>query len=195
MNGLDVITDKILSQARECAEMQKESMMKEKNPYFQEREQAIQKLSEEYEKKRTNELKMIKERSEAAIEQKSKQNLMQTKIDVINYIISESESAVLSMDDEKYFAAMKKLVVKAAPKGKCEIMFNKRDNERMPQGFMEECRKECPDAELSLSGNAADINGGFIISNGAIEENFAISDIIDFSRDELEDMLNMFFKE
>lgn len=195
MKGIDVIIDKILSQAVEEADKIKNDARRKAQVIVENEEKKQAELAEKYERERIKASELLKERSEAASEQKSKQNLMQTKINLIEEIISESERRILSMESGEYFAAMKKLIVKYASKGKCEILFNKRDKERLPETFLAECRKECNNEQISIGEDDVEINAGFIIRSGYIEENFAISDVIEFRRDELEDMLNVFLKE
>ena len=74
-------------------------------------------------------------------------------------------------------------------------MFSKTDLERLPQNFLDSLEvslKDIKNASLTISEEAAQIDGGFILKYGEIEENCSFEALFIDSKDELQDKINAF---
>lgn len=105
----------------------------------------------------------------------------------INKTVDALEAYFLGLDDCEYFEALYRLA--AQLKGKTGVVYlNQKDLNRKPDNF--EKRLHAAGLEATVSSEAANISGGFILKRGDVEENMEFSAIISAKRDEIEDLIN-----
>lgn len=105
----------------------------------------------------------------------------------IDLTIEMVHSYLLNLSDDEYFGALYKLA--ASLKGMEGVVYlNDKDLKRVPSDFEKQLNNSGLNA--ALSKEPVDIDGGFILKNGDIEENMSYSAIISARRDELEDLIN-----
>ena len=70
-----------------------------------------------------------------------------------------------------------------------ELLFSKKDLERLPEGFEDRLNAALKDkgAVLRISGDTRDIDGGFVLTYGGIEENCSIDALFDAAHEVLQD--------
>ena len=95
------------------------------------------------------------------------------------------------MPTEEYFAYILKMVEKHALSQKGEIAFSKADKKRLPQNFRIDLEK-ASGGTLKLSRETRDIDGGFVLIYGGIEENCSFKAIFNADREKLADKVNTF---
>ncbi len=94
---------------------------------------------------------------------------------------------LLGLDDKNYFELLYKLAAKLS--GKQGVLYlNKKDASRLPSDFA--ARLEQNGVKAEISNTTVDIDGGFILKCGDIEENMSITAILEASRDKIEDLIN-----
>lgn len=132
-------------------------------------------------------------KSQACLERKNL--LLKSKNNIIEKSINLTKEYILSLDDKDYFGLMLELCKKNAQPKKGELIFSKKDLERLPRGFKTAVSKIAKElgGDLKVSENTVDIPSGFILSYGEIEENCSIDALINEKRDVLEDKLNSLF--
>lgn len=97
------------------------------------------------------------------------QAILAAKNRLIEETLQKAEQTVYDLPDAEYMTLMEKLLAKQNPKSG-EILFNKKDNERLSDGVKTAMQK----AGLTLSETVADIKGGFVLKYGLVEENCAV---------------------
>ena len=82
-----------------------------------------------------------------------------------------------------------KLAVKSAQTGEGELLFSAKDLARLPEGFEEQINAALKDkgAVLHVSAGSRDIDAGFVLTYGGIEENCSFDAIFDSARETLQD--------
>ena len=82
-----------------------------------------------------------------------------------------------------------KLAVKSAQDGKGELLFSSKDLARVPEGFEDRLNAALKDkdAALRISKDTRDIDAGFVLTYGGIEENCSIDAIFDSAHELLQD--------
>ena len=85
-----------------------------------------------------------------------------------------------------------KMLEKYAQPGDGVICFNEKDLKRMPQGFAAEIQKaaEAKKGTLTLSSEPKEMDGGFILVYGGIEENCTLKALLDAKKDQLQDKVS-----
>ncbi len=137
-------------------------------------------------------LKAIKERTKSQLELKKRERLLKTKREQIDIVINESKEKIYNMPVDEYFSFILKLCKRHIRPQKGEIIFSRRDIKRLPEYFksnVEELAKNLG-GELKISNQTCDINSGFIISYGDIEENCSIDALFEERQDKIFDMVS-----
>lgn len=134
----------------------------------------------------------LEELAELAAQQKRRQAALSAKQEVIGEIINEAYDRLLKLDDEKYFAVIKKMLEDNVLSEKGEIIFSARDRQRMPKDFEDVIKNVALEkgGELVMSDEVRNIDGGFVLVYGGIEENCTFKAMLEASREELHDMVN-----
>ena len=134
----------------------------------------------------------LEELAGLAAKQKRRQAALSAKQEVIGEIINEAYERLLNLEDEKYFAVIKKMLEDNVLSEKGEIIFSARDRQRMPKGFEDVIKNVAFEkgGELVMSDEIRSIDGGFVLVYGGIEENCTFKAMLEASREELHDMVN-----
>lgn len=134
----------------------------------------------------------LEELAGLAAQQKRRQAALSAKQEVIGEIINEAYERLLNLEDEKYFAVIKKMLEDNVLSEKGEIIFSARDRQRMPKDFEDVINNVALEkgGELVMSDEIRSIDGGFVLVYGGIEENCTFKAMLEASREELHDMVN-----
>lgn len=134
----------------------------------------------------------LEELAGLAAQQKRRQAALSAKQEVIGEIINEAYERLLNLEDEKYFAVIKKMLEDNVLSEKGEIILSARDRQRMPKDFEDVIKNVALEkgGELVMSDEIRSIDGGFVLVYGGIEENCTFKAMLEASREELHDMVN-----
>lgn len=134
----------------------------------------------------------LEELAGLAAQQKRRQAALSAKQEVIGEIINEAYERLLNLEDEKYFAVIKKMLEDNVLSEKGEIIFSARDRQRMHKDFEDVIKNVAFEkgGELVMSDEIRSIDGGFVLVYGDIEENCTFKAMLEASREELHDMVN-----
>lgn len=121
-----------------------------------------------------------------------KQAYLAAKQEVIREVLDEAYEKVLNLDEKEYFELLEKMLEKHISPQDGVICFSKRDLERMPEGFSGKIKTAAAakGGSLTLDTKPAQIDGGFLLVYGGIEENCTIKAVFDSKKDELSDQIN-----
>lgn len=128
----------------------------------------------------------------SSMDMRRKQAYLAAKQEVIGSVLEKAYAAVMDLEVKEYFGILEKLLEKYTLPGPGEIRFSKKDLERMPEGFTGKIKTIAAEkgGSLTLSDKAEDIDGGFLLVYGGIEENCTIKAVFDSKREELSDQVN-----
>ena len=175
MSGLDKMKARILEEAQQSAAEILEKARKDSEAALASAREAA-----EYEK-----------RAEASMNMRRKQAYLEAKQEAIYSVIQTAYEKILNLDKEVYFALLEKILDKYVLPREGIICFAKRDLDRMPEGFSGKVRTAAAakGGSLMLSPEPAEIDGGFLLIYGGVEENCGIKAIFDSVKDELSDQV------
>ena len=181
MSGLDKMKARILEEARQSAAEILDKAEKDSEAVLASAREAAERRAAEYEK-----------RAEASMDMRRKQAHLKTKQEVIREVIQTAYEKVLNLDVEAYFSLLGKMLDKYVLPGEGVICFSKRDLERMPGEFEGKIKTAAAakGGSLVLSQKPAEIDGGFLLVYGGMEENCGIKAVFDSVKDELSDQVN-----
>lgn len=115
-------------------------------------------------------------------------SILTAKVEAIYDVLSKLKNSVISLPEKEYFDFMKRLIVKYASKEGGEIAFGKSDFARIPEDFLQNVNSELKN-KVTLSSAPAEIEYGFILKFGDIEENCGIDALIEDNKDALKDKI------
>ena len=141
----------------------------------------------EREAKKRVEDRMSRKVSAAAL--KKRQMLLAEKQKLMSEVLETAKKGFIEMPDDKYFDAILGMVESNALAEPGQIRFNAKDQARLPRDFASKIENTAfkKGGRLTLSKDAADIDGGFILVYEGIEQNCSISSLFETNAEELSD--------
>lgn len=189
MAGLDRMTRQILEEARAAADAKiEEAEAKAEEAVNQANEEAAR-ISESISRKSEAEVANYKERVLSSIDLQKRTKVLSAKQELIGEILEKSYASLADMEAEKYFDMLLKLLDKYALPQEGEIYFSFADLKRLPEGYEAEVKKaaEAKGGSLKVSKAGKNIENGFVLAYGGIEENCTLRAMFDEKREKLSD--------
>ena len=192
MSGLDKMKSQILDEAAHTAEekiaeaeAKAEKILKDARA-----EAALQagKISD----KAQADAEHYAQRIASSCEMQRRQAILRAKQEVIADVLDKAYDRILNLDTEAYFEMIRKMLEEYVLPEDGVICFSAEDLARMPAGFEEVIQKTAAGkgGALSLSRDAKEMSGGFILVYGGIEENCTSRALFEAKRDELSDKVH-----
>ncbi len=134
----------------------------------------------------------ILKRADSQMELQRREMLLRAKREQIDYMIDEAKNTLRNLPDDEYFEFILKLCKKYIQPRKAELIFSKIDLNRVSQNFKTSISSlsKSIGGDIKISEVTRDINGGFILSYGDIEENCSFDALFDSEHDLLSDKVN-----
>lgn len=192
MSGLDKIKSQILDEANHSAEMKIAEANEKAAQMLGEAKAEAEAESSKISAKSQEAIAVYAERVKSSGEMQRKQAILQAKQEVIADVLQKAYEKVCTQEDSAYFDMIIKMLEKYAQPGEGIISFNAKDLKRMPKGFEAEMEKAAQKkgGTLRLSETAKEMDGGFILVYGGVEENCTIRAMFDAKRDYLSDKVH-----
>ena len=191
MTGLEKMVSQILEEADASAAVTISDAEKKAAEILDEAGKKADEIRQQREEQSRAKVKSYDERTASAADMKSRTAVLAARQELIGSVIADACERVKNLDEEKYFEILKNMAGKYLLPKDGEICFSRKDLERMPADFREEIRSmaEKKGGALEFSGEARNIDGGFILVYGGIEENCSIDAVFAEKRDELLDQV------
>ena len=188
MNGLDRILAEIAQDAKTAADKRvAEARANAQRIVGRAREEA-KAIEADAAQQAELEYKRIVSRAHSTGEIAKKGVLLREKQKIIDGVLRDAHVKIASLGDEEYFAFLERLLNKYASGEQGEVLLSQRDKARVTAAFTAAAEKK----GLRISGETRDIDGGFVLSYGSIEENCSISALMEAERDRLHDVVKAF---
>ncbi len=192
MTGLEKMKSQILDEAKAAAESKlKEANAKASEILAEANEQAKQSKSDILKRSETA-IANYKDRVASSNDLQRRTKILAAKQELIAETLDKAYESLSSMKKEEYFDMLLKMVEKYAEPQEGEIFFSPADLTRLPEGFagkIEECAK-VKGGSLKIAEQSRNIENGFILAYGGIEENCTLRAMFDVKRDELSDKVH-----
>lgn len=189
MAGLEKITNQIMEEANNSAKAKLEEAEASAAVILKEAEEEAAKASAAADVKSEADIKNFEERVKSSLDLKRRTALLQTKQEIIADVIENAYQAFCNREAAEYFETIKNMISKFALPQDGEIYFSEKDLNRMPSGFADEAAKIASEkgGSLKVSGETRQMEGGFVLAYGGIEENCSFRALFDSKKDELQD--------
>lgn len=189
MSGLDKMKSQILDEANHSADKKIAEAKAKAEKILEEAEAEAAAQAEVISNKAQADAESYKQRIESSCEMQCKQAILRAKQDVIAAVLDKAYNKVLSLETGEYFDMIRRMLDKYVLPEEGIICFSAEDLKRMPTGFEAEIQKAAVSkgGALKLSREAKEMEGGFVLIYGGIEENCTVKALFDAKRDELSD--------
>lgn len=189
MAGLDKIISQIEEESKGAAARTIEAARAEADKILGEARKEAEAECGQIEKRSEQAVANILERGRSAAELKKRGSLLSEKQRLIGDTIAKAKSELKSLEGQAYFEVILKLALKSAQSGEGEILFSAKDLARLPEGFEGQLNAALKDkgAVLRISQNTREIDAGFVLTYGGIEENCSFDAIFDSAYEMMQD--------
>lgn len=135
--------------------------------------------------------KLYAARVKSSAESTRKKALLSAKQEIIDSVIDKAYNQLINQDAASYFEMMQKILAKTVRAEKGTIALPAADLARVPDSFKKAVSKIAEDkgGELKFAEKAANIDSGFVLSYGGIEENCSLRSIFAANRDQIQDTI------
>ena len=189
MSGLDKIIEHIESSANENAaailEAGREEAAKTLARIKAEADEKAAVLS----KQSAADVTLAHKRIQSEAEMTEKRFILNAKTEAVSNVLLSAREKLENMEDGEYFETILKMVKKYASDKEGVIKFSEADLKRIPAGFEASVNSVLKSGKLTLSKEAAKIDGGFILDYGDIEENCSFDALFEGLRESLQDKI------
>ena len=186
MSGIDVIISQIEQDTQAvCEKIIAEAQAKADKILAEARDQA-QSVAAAGKDKTAARVADIKKRGESAADLEEKRVMLRAKQDIISTMLKKGLDDAKNLPDNEYFALIVQMVEKYSQPEDGIICFGRRDKERMPDDLPERVNSAAK-GRLTLAVEDADIDAGFILKYGGIEQNCSFDAIFASEAETLSD--------
>ena len=192
MTGLEKMKSQILDEARAAAEKKLSAARSEADGILAEAKAEAEKCMSSFSQKSERAVASYKERVASSNDLQRRTKILAAKQEMIAAVLDKAYSSVESMEKDEYFGMLLKMLDKYAQPQEGEIFFSPADLAKLPDGFagkVEEAAKK-KGGSLEISKEGRNIENGFILAYGGIEENCTLRAIFDAKREELSDKVH-----
>lgn len=198
MTGLEKIIQAIEAEAEARAKVILDQARSDAEGILNEAQIQADKACAEILSKSEMDLKSVSSRAESGAILQERKLILDAKQKLIGNILTKAEDRLRSLPDAQYFDIILKIVKRHAHKASGKIMFSPADQRRLPTDFsiaLTGVLAGNTGAKLTIAEETADINGGFILVYGDIEENCSFEALFSAAQEELRDKVNAFLYE
>ena len=188
MNGLDKIIAEIANDARTAAEQKRNDAQVAAARALDRAREEAKAIEADAAQRAELEYKRVISRAHSTGEITKKSVLLREKQRIIDRILKDAHVKLAGLGDQEYFAFMSRLLDKYATQGNGAILLSRRDKGRVTPEF----RAAAEQKGLTISEETREIDGGFVLSYGSIEENCSIGALMESERDRLHDVVKGF---
>lgn len=193
MTGLEKILKAIEEQAQANADAILAEANKKADEIISAANLEAEKKSAQIAEKSAIDVQSAISRAESAAALQEKKLLLQTKQQIISNIITKARDSLAVLPDSEYSEIIIQMVKRFAHNNTGKIVFPSTDKKRLPADFNDRLKLalvDKPAASLTISDEDANINGGFLLIYGDVEENCSFDALFSTAKESLQDKVN-----
>lgn len=189
MSGLEKILEQINSDAEKNAADITAQAKKEAQKIADDYDIQAKKEAEDIREEASSACKDIIQRSKSAADLHKRQTILKAKQELISQVLNKAHKSLLDLNSSEYFALIIKMIEQFSQNEKGTILFNQRDLDRMPKLFSMKAAK-ASSGNLKIDDTPRDIDGGFVLCYGGIEENCSFKALFESNEEFLQDKVH-----
>ena len=189
MTGLDKIVSQILEEANNSASAKLEKARAEAEEIMNTARAEAAKEAEEILQKAKTEMENYAERTKSAADLRRRTAILAAKQEMISQVLDKAYQKFCSMDEETYFATLLDILKKFVMEDDGVIFFSEEDRAKLPDDYEEKIEAIAAEkgGTLTVSQENRNIERGFVLAYGGIEENCSFRALFDSRKDDLQD--------
>lgn len=187
MTGLEKIVKQIQDEARQSADAVVTQAEAEAREITEKAKAESAKKSAEIEAKSKSDVENFLASAKSAAALSVRRAVLAEKQKIISELIAEAQESIYTLPDNEYFALILKMAGRFALPEDGEILFSAKDFNRLPDNFADSLNKVANGGKLSISKETRNIDGGFVLTYGGVEENCSIEALFYAARESLQD--------
>lgn len=192
MTGLEKMKSQILDEANAVSEEKIAEAKKQAEEILNAAKDHAEKEAASILQKSETDVASYKERVASTSDLQRRTKILAAKQEVIGEVLDKAYTSVVNMDAEEYFAMLLKILDKYAQPQDGVMYLSAKDKERLPADF-EAKAKECAaqkGGSLTVSDESKNLENGFVLAYGGVEENCTLRAMFDAKADELSDKVH-----
>ncbi len=192
MTGLEKMKSQILDEAKALADSKIAEANRRAEEILEEAKADAEKSVASISQRSDKDIANYRERIISSIDLQKRTKLLAAKQEVIAQVLDQSYDRLKTMETGEYFAMLLKLAEKYVLPQEGIMYFSQADLGKMPESFKSDVKKlaETKGGKLNISGEGRNIENGFVLAYGGIEENCTLKAIFDAKRDEFADKIH-----
>lgn len=192
MTGLEKIIQQILQEAQAKADEQIAQANKTAEEIIAQGKAQAEQTAADILKKSERDVENLKISAASSNDLYRRTEVLKSKQEVISQVIQTAYETVCGMDADKYFALLEKMAANNVAAQDGLLCLAKKDMDRMPADFAERIAKlaEAAGGTLKISQAEEQIENGFVLIYGGVENNCTIKALFDASHDKIQDIVN-----
>ncbi|HAX51583.1 V-type ATP synthase subunit E [Muricomes intestini] len=189
MSGLDKMKNQILDEANHSADKKIAEAQAKAEEILEQAKAQAKAEAETILHKAEEDAGQYAQKIASSCDMQRRQAILRAKQGMIAEVLDKAYDKIINLETSEYFDMIRQMLDKYVLTEEGKILFSERDLARMPAGFEAELREIAVSkgGALEVSKEAKEIDGGFILVYGGIEENCTIKALFDARRDELSD--------
>ena len=192
MTGLEKIVNQILEDAKQESDMILTEAREKAEGIIARANEDAKNIQDEIAVKSEKDIENYKKRAESSTDLKKRTAILKAKQETISLILEEAYKTLCQAEPKEYFARVERMLTAYVQPKNGEIRFSQADLDRMPKDFSQniEAAARAAGGSLKLSEEGADIENGFVLVYGGVEENCTLRAVFDVKKDELTDKVH-----
>lgn len=132
----------------------------------------------------------IERSRESALALQCRQRTLAQKQMLLGETLQKAQAVIKDLPQDVYFDLLVRLAKNAAQPGAGVMLLNAADRKRVPADFAKKLADVLPQgASLAIADDACDIDGGFVLKYGDVEENCSVEAMFNARGDEFSDLI------
>jgi V/A-type H+-transporting ATPase subunit E len=192
MAGIESIVQQILQEAEENAKEIKARAEKEAEQIVNSANLEAEKIKSQSDDKLAAVKAAGTARTKSSADLKKRQATLKAKQDIINNVFDKAYERILSLPEDRYFDMIIKCLEKSVQPETGYIIFSDRDRARLTEDIIKKVEKTAvvKGGQLTVSDEHRDVEAGFVLVYGGIEENCSFKSMMAANREQLADKVN-----
>jgi len=192
MTGLEKIIQKILDDTKAATQQTISAAEIEAAAIEEEAQKSAAQQAKETSRSADEAVEESAKRAQSAAELLRRQKILQAKQEIIYDVIEKAHQTLNALPNDAYFDVIVKLTAKAALPQRGDIIFSLKDRERLPVNLEQRLKEAVKEkgGSLEISDETRDIDGGFVLIYGGIEENCSFNALFEAERERLIDRVH-----
>lgn len=189
MSGLDKILQDIKTEADAKTEEILSAAKEKVQAILSEAQADADKTASDAKARAERESAQVVERAHSSAQLRQQKMILEKKQELIGDIMAKAKEALGNLSESDYFAMIEKQAARFNLTEPGTVHFSQKDLDRLPDGF-EDKLKAAVGNDVTVAGEPANIDGGFVLSYGGIEENCSFDAMFRSEREQLQDIIS-----